>query len=179
MIHPGVREEPESAAQFRPEPLPGKSEREPFITATLLQQQWGLTRATPYLSNARQVPMPKLPPEERIKTFDEVELGYTEELARLEGNRCFGCDSQVCIGCGVCVNVCPVGIIFLNADLNKEGNYHPRQYYINEELCCFCGLCVEECPTGSLYMTNDYEVASQGRGEFLYDKKKLLPPGKS
>ena len=35
--------------------------------------------------------MPEQPAELRITIFDEVILGYSEELARLEALRCLGC----------------------------------------------------------------------------------------
>jgi len=49
-------------------------------------------------------PMPKQVPFERVKNFDEVALGYTEELARQEAARCLGCKKPLC------VEGCPVGI---------------------------------------------------------------------
>jgi len=52
----------------------------------------------------RQVPMPKQPPEERIHNFNEVALGYTEEMARKEAERCLQCKNPRC------VEGCPVGV---------------------------------------------------------------------
>ena len=52
----------------------------------------------------RQVPMPKQPPEERIHNFREVALGYTEEMARREAERCLQCKNPRC------VEGCPVGV---------------------------------------------------------------------
>jgi glutamate synthase (NADPH/NADH) small chain len=48
--------------------------------------------------------MPKQEPFERIKNFDEVALGYTEELAREEAGRCLKCKKPTCR------QGCPVGI---------------------------------------------------------------------
>ena len=39
--------------------------------------------------------MPKLPPEKRIKVFDEVELGFDEETAKRECARCLRCDVKL------------------------------------------------------------------------------------
>ena len=46
--------------------------------------------------------MPTQSPEERIKNFDEVALGYTEEQAIDEAKRCLNCKNRMCIqGCPV------------------------------------------------------------------------------
>ncbi len=42
-------------------------------------------------------PMPKQKPEERIKNFDEVLLGYTKELAMKEAMRCIQCPKPNCV----------------------------------------------------------------------------------
>ncbi len=43
-------------------------------------------------------------PEQRIKTFEEVSLGLSEEEARREAGRCLNC--SVCSECGECVKAC-------------------------------------------------------------------------
>jgi heterodisulfide reductase subunit A-like polyferredoxin len=48
--------------------------------------------------------MPTLPVDERVKGFDEVELGYTEQQAIEEAKRCLHC--SVCSECLQCVTVC-------------------------------------------------------------------------
>ena len=53
-------------------------------------------------------PEPSLPPEERVKTFREYELGYSVNLALDEAQRCLFCKDadQRCIkGCPVHVNI--------------------------------------------------------------------------
>lgn len=46
--------------------------------------------------------MPTQPPKERAKNFKEVALGYTEEQAMAEANRCLGCKNKPCtFGCPV------------------------------------------------------------------------------
>ncbi len=50
--------------------------------------------------------MPERPPEERIKDFLEVPLGYTEEQAVLEAERCLQCKKPKCVeGCPVNVDI--------------------------------------------------------------------------
>jgi len=42
----------------------------------------------------RRLEMPKLPPEKRKTTFDEIERGFSEEVARREAKRCLRCDLE-------------------------------------------------------------------------------------
>lgn len=46
------------------------------------------------LSEAKRPEMPNLLPEERIKNFREVSLGFTEEMAIKEASRCLRCDLE-------------------------------------------------------------------------------------
>ena len=51
-------------------------------------------------------PMPKQEPFERIRNFDEVALGYTEQLAVEEASRCLGCKKPFCVeGCPVAIDI--------------------------------------------------------------------------
>ena len=38
--------------------------------------------------------MPSLPIKDRLRGFDEVELGLSEEMAMAEGQRCWRCDLE-------------------------------------------------------------------------------------
>ena len=50
--------------------------------------------------------MPKQTPEERIRNFQEVALGFTEELAIKEAKRCLLCPRPFCVdGCPVHINI--------------------------------------------------------------------------
>jgi heterodisulfide reductase subunit A2 len=60
----------------------------------------------------RQV-MPALPVEQRRPGFTEVELGFTEEMAKAEGQRCLSC--SVCCQCGECARKCGPGAVDLSA----------------------------------------------------------------
>ena len=48
--------------------------------------------------------VPAQPPEERIKNFREVALGFTPELALAEAERCLNCKNAPCM------KGCPVGV---------------------------------------------------------------------
>lgn len=54
----------------------------------------------------KREPMPKQDPKERIKNFEEVALGYSEEQAIREAKRCLQCSKPLCIeGCPVDINI--------------------------------------------------------------------------
>ena len=55
-------------------------------------------------SRELKVSMPTLAVDERIKGFDEVELGYSQEQAIQEAKRCLHC--SICSECLQCVSVC-------------------------------------------------------------------------
>ena len=47
-----------------------------------------------------KVPMPEQEPNVRARNFDEVTLGYTEEMAVEEAQRCLNCKNKPCVeGC--------------------------------------------------------------------------------
>ena len=48
--------------------------------------------------------------------------------------------SNQCIGCKICLEVCPEGALTFTADGNR----------IDRDLCTGCGLCAEECPGDAL-----------------------------
>lgn len=53
-----------------------------------------------------KTPMPTQEPNIRNKNFDEVALGYTEEMAIEEAKRCLSCKHKPCIlGCPVKINI--------------------------------------------------------------------------
>jgi NADPH-dependent glutamate synthase beta subunit-like oxidoreductase len=87
------------------------------------------------------------PVEERVRGFGEVNLGFSEEEAQVEAERCFSCGT--CNLCDTCFIFCPdMAITRLAAPpypvplarLNGAG------YEINYDYCKGCGVCVEECP---------------------------------
>ena len=56
-----------------------------------------------------RVPVAELPVAERVRNFNEVELGYTEEEARAEAQRCLQCG--ICSECLSCWYECKAGAI--------------------------------------------------------------------
>jgi formate dehydrogenase (NADP+) beta subunit len=115
-------------------------------------------------------PVPSLPVARRTG-FREVEEGYGEEQAKLEGSRCLWCnvetvfDSERCILCSGCVEICPEACLHLVPASRLRGSPEldavrealgadPSSGAIvkDEERCIRCGLCAERCPTGAITM---------------------------
>ncbi len=88
-----------------------------------------------------RVPMRELPPEERVQSFAEVFLGYTEEEARIEASRC--------ITCGLCTENCPVHMHipeYINAISRGDDEEAIRIIYDNNDLPEMCGkVCTRRC----------------------------------
>lgn len=86
--------------------------------------------------------MPEQKPEERIKNFNEVPFGYTEELAMLEASRCLECKKPKCVGgCPVNVNI-PAFIALI-----REGDFLAAARKVKEDnaLPAICGrVCPQE-----------------------------------
>ncbi len=103
----------------------------------------------------RQV-MPEQDPMVRNKNFGEVNLGFTEELAKMEAMRCLQCPSSV-----MCIEGCPVGIKIQEfIKLIAEGDYLAAAAKVKEDntLPAICGrVCPQEeqceikCVTGKKY----------------------------
>ncbi len=106
----------------------------------------------------------------------EVELGFDEETAFAEAERCFNCDVQtvftdrLCIECDACTDICPTDCITFTANgeepelrrrlaapahdidqaLYVSGGLKTGRVMVKDEnLCLHCSLCAERCPTGA------------------------------
>ncbi len=122
-----------------------------------------------------RTPIPALSPDQRKKSQKSaVELGYDEPQAVREGSRCLDCgvntifDSDKCILCGGCADVCPelclrlVSIERLDGDdalqrtlANHIGDEDRSQWSAiikDETKCIRCAMCFQRCPTGAITM---------------------------
>lgn len=127
----------------------------------------------PFRKMNLQVPMPKLPGSVRIQTFDELDLGFSLEMAQREGKRCYGCAAEMCVGCGVCVDACPDSCIHLSSPEGEAGFEFPEIYSIDLARCCYCGLCTEACPTDSLVFTANFEMSVQEKQDTFLPKNRM------
>lgn len=80
-----------------------------------------------------QLPNARFQDEDRIDSVDQTaEASFPWKKMHV--------DVAYCVGCGVCVNVCPTGA------LTKEIDDLELTRTINYGLCTNCGVCAEACP---------------------------------
>jgi len=114
-------------------------------------------------------------PQQRVKGHDvTVEIGYSEAEAEREASRCLDCgintifNSEKCVLCGGCTEVCPTLCLRLvslenleeEKDIGKAADAisalqpgAPISAIIkDEERCIRCACCAERCPTGAITM---------------------------
>jgi formate dehydrogenase (NADP+) beta subunit len=132
-----------------------------------LAPRTGFRRLSTGYDAIARVPVPAVPIERRVG-FAEVETGYDETGAVLEGLRCLRCFDNVmlrpelCILCGLCVDVCPYDCItIVRADRVGAGSESQSALLLDEEQCIRCGLCVNRCPPGALLMVHACEHVEQ------------------
>jgi len=101
--------------------------------------------------------MPKQKPEERVKNFFEVALGFSKEQALLEAKRCLQCKKPFCVeGCPVQINI-PAFI-----KLIAEGKFEEAIKKIKEKnnLPAVCGrVCPQETQFEAVCILNKKKMA--------------------
>ena len=125
-----------------------------------------------------QIPRQEMPEQEagaRSRNFTEVNLGFTEELAKMEAARCIQCPKPVCVaGCPVGVNI--QGFIQLVA----EGKFLEAAEEVKKDnvLPAICGrVCPQEeqCEVKCV-LGNKHEPVAIGRLERFvadYEREKV------
>jgi NADPH-dependent glutamate synthase beta subunit-like oxidoreductase len=124
----------------------------------------------------RRVPIPTIPPEERLAHPDAlVEAGYRRAEAMREASRCLDCgvtpvfDGTRCVLCGGCADVCPtlclklvpLALLAPSTDLDAAiaGTLGPdadrsahSAILKDEDRCIRCALCAMRCPVDAITM---------------------------
>lgn len=136
----------------------------PETTSMRVELRSGFRRITSGYDAIGRRHIPVVATDRRVG-FAEVESGYDEVDAELEALRCLRCfdnvmlSPELCILCGLCVDVCPTDcIVIARADQAGVGLDSQSALLLDEDLCIRCGLCVNRCPPGALSMVHAKEV---------------------
>ncbi len=88
---------------------------------------------------------PRLLREERVRSFGEVNLRISANLAIREADRCFNCG--LCNQCDNCYLFCP--------DLAVKKDSGPLGRHIDYDYCKGCGVCAVECPRNAMVLEEE------------------------
>jgi ferredoxin len=131
-----------------------------------------------HMKNFENIPRSAVPirrSEDRTSSLETVvETGFPENMAREQGGRCLNCsvntifDSDLCILCGGCAEVCPEYCLRLVSLDRIRGDESLTALYVNrygehpegggsaiikdEDRCIRCSLCAQKCPTDTITM---------------------------
>ena len=96
--------------------------------------------------------MPLLNTDRRRITFQQVELGYSENAVREEARRCLRCD--ICRRCGRCVEICRdhMGVNALQLGYLNFDHPSASDLRFTAERCIACGACAANCPNEAMVM---------------------------
>lgn len=106
------------------------------------------------LETRRRIMMERLEYFESVRSFEEIESGYTEYEAAREAQRCLSCTSgarltrEKCASCLTCMRVCPHGVPML-----QLGGY----LYFDADTCHACGACASQCPAQAIALEGHSE----------------------
>ncbi len=126
--------------EARPEPYYFNSRKDDFTTV----QEKDL-RTHEHLD---KIPMPELDPHERIRSFDEVESGFSDESAHAESRRCLECGCNTLFECKLrsYASVYNVSVTRYKGSYNEYeiDHSHPLIEF-DPNKCILCGRCIRTC----------------------------------
>jgi NADH-quinone oxidoreductase subunit I len=106
-------------------------------------------------------------PHESVKMYRRFR-GHIELIGDEEGK-------PNCIVCSMCQRACPSGCISLGG-VKPEGSKKKvlTSYILDFTTCSLCGSCVESCNFNALQFSNEYNLASTRKEDFIMDLLKRL-----
>ena len=80
-----------------------------------------------------------------------------------------------CIVCGMCQRACPSNCITLDG-AKPEGSKKKvlTKYILDFTTCSLCGSCIESCNFNALQFSNEYNLVSTNKEDFIIDLLKRL-----
>jgi formate dehydrogenase major subunit len=124
------------------------SVRDPFFN--IQRERWDGYPASDleHVERAPRVEMPELPVAERIRTFDETELGLSEEQAQAEAARCLECGCVAAFTCKLREYAAEYGAssdrLAGEVVRDEPDERHPF-VRIEPEKCILCARCIRIC----------------------------------
>jgi Fe-S-cluster-containing dehydrogenase component len=84
--------------------------------------------------------MPRIDPQERVKSFAEVRLGFTEDMVLQEAKRCVSCGT-------CCIQACPYDAITFNEHSGKTQKCNLCYQRVTNGLypACADNICLAHC----------------------------------
>ena len=71
--------------------------------------------------------------------------------------------TDLCKGCGFCIEFCPKNVLEQSEQLNKKGKYPPK--VTDESNCALCGFCTAICPEFAIFVVEKKEEDNVGNEE--------------
>lgn len=107
---------------------------------------------------------------EALKAAAAGEIRLNDPVVTPEGFRGrVAYDKSACIGCKMCIRVCPAHAI---DSLDEE-----KKVLFHMDRCCFCAQCTEICPVSCIWMTHEFAFSSYDRkAEIVKDSGKKPAP---
>lgn len=126
---------------------------------------------TNLISKAERQKMFSLPAEDRIRHFEEIDLGFSKEQALKEAQRCLNCGAgahigENCVSCLNCVRICPY-------DVPSPGK---ELVAVDINRCQACGICASECPASAITLGIDTMQDSRAEIDKIVDKARQESP---
>jgi len=79
-------------------------------------------------------------------------------------------DTDTCVGCGACVNVCPTNALTLTEDI--DSNPPVRKITLRYDTCIFCSNCSENCTTeDGIKLSCEWDLATLDRDSTVETKE--------